>query len=151
MENNTQDIIDKLNHLVALAQDGKEGYANAAEDVKDEEMKTIFSGLSSERGSYSSALRLQIKSLGGTPDKDGGPLGTMHRAWMDIKSTFSSGDKNTIINTCITGEEAAIKAYEEALGETYITGVVRGVISEQLNGIRKAVETIKSHLTASAS
>jgi len=151
MENNTQDIIDKLNHLIALALDGKEGYANAAADVKDEQMKTIFSDLSAERGSYVTPLRLQIKSLGGTSDKDGGPLGTMHRTWMDIKSTFSSGDKNTIINTCITGEEAAVKAYEEALSEPYITGVVRGVISEQLNGIRKALETIKSHLSASAS
>lgn len=150
MENNT-DIIDKLNHLAALAQDGKDGYAHAAENVKDEEMKGIFSNLSSERGTYANTLRLQIKSLGGSPDKDGGPLGSMHRTWMDIKSTFSSGDKNTIIDTCITGEEAAIKAYEEALGETYITGVVRGIISEQLNGIRKAVEIIKSHASASAS
>jgi len=145
MDNKNKEIINKLNHLIAIAEDGRLGYENAAKDVDDGEMKMLFSKFSSERAGYIAELRAQVKSLGGDAEDDGGPLGAMHRVWIDLKSAFTSGDRNAIINACTTGEEAAISAYEGALKEDYIIGQTRTIIGEQLNGIKAALNSIKSH------
>jgi len=149
MENKNKEIINRLNHLIAIAEDGRLGYENAAKDVDDPVMKASFSRFSNERAGYVAKLRAQVKTLGGDPDDDGGPLGAMHRVWIDLKSTFTSGDKNAIINACTTGEETAIKAYENALSEDYITGELRNLISEQLSGIKQALGSIKSNRSTS--
>jgi uncharacterized protein (TIGR02284 family) len=151
MENKNVEIINKLNHLIAIAEDGRLGYENAADDVKDENMKNLFLRFSNQRAGYISDLRSQITSLGGDPEDKGGPLGAIHRVWIDLKSTFRSGDKNAIINACITGEQAAISAYEGALKEDYIIGQARTVIGEQLKGIQQALDTIRSYRSESNS
>ena len=41
--------------------------------------------------------------------------GTIHRAWMDVKVTFFGRNSNSLLNTCLFGEEAVQKAYKEAV------------------------------------
>jgi uncharacterized protein (TIGR02284 family) len=137
-------VIDRLNHLISIANDGKYGYENAAEDVKDITLQQMFHQYSLERGRYADDLQREVGKLGGSPDKSGGPLGALHRTWMDIKSTVTAGDREAILKTCITGEEAAVKAYTEALNDEDITGQIKQVISEQLSGIQFALSSIRS-------
>ncbi len=144
MENKYKETIEKLKHLIAIAEDGHQGYDNASSDVEDTDMKAKFSKFSAERAGYVAKLREYARSLGGDTDADGGPLGAMHRVWIDLKSAFTSGDRNAIINACTTGEEAAISAYEGALKEDYITGDLRTILTQQLDGIRQALSEIKA-------
>lgn len=150
MENNNKKITDKLEHLVAIAEDGERGYENAARDVEDYEMKNLFSRLSHERASYVRQLKAEILTYGEATEKEkGGPLGVAHRILMDLKSVFTSGDKNAIIKACLTGEDAAHKNYKEALDESYISGRSREILNEQFIGIQNAISSIKDHLSAS--
>lgn len=144
MANENEKAIDKLNHLTSIANDGKYGYANAAEDVKDVALKQMFQQYSNERSGYAEELKREVSRLGGTPDKDGGPLGAIHRTWMDIKSAVTSGDREAILKTCITGEEAAVKAYSHALEDEHISGGEKQVVSQQLSGIQAALNSIRS-------
>ncbi len=144
MENNNQHIIDKLNHLIAIAEDGKEGYENAAKDVKDSAMKTLFQKFSLDRLHYATELQEHVQELNGDAKAKGGPEGALHRVWMDIKSVFTSGDPVAIINACITGEEVAVKEYKVALEDTALTTAHRQLISEQLQGIERALASIKA-------
>ena len=43
--------------------------------------------------------------------------GKIYRAWMDVKATFSGNNRKTILASCEFGEDAAQKAYAEALDE----------------------------------
>ncbi len=61
-----------------------------------------------------------------------------------MKSVLTSGDTEAIINACVTGEEAAIKNYEEALKKEWLTGSVGSILQEQLSGIKEAVNEITS-------
>ena len=144
MSNVNEKAIDRLNHLIAIANDGKYGYENAAEDVKDVTLKQMFRQYSAERGTYAEDLKREVAQLGGSPDKGGGPLGALHRTWMDIKSTITSGDREAILKTCITGEEAAVKAYTEAVNDNDITGNLKQLVSRQLGGIEFALNSIRS-------
>jgi uncharacterized protein (TIGR02284 family) len=137
-------IIRTLNHLVSIANDGKYGYENAAEDVKDITLKQMFQQYSSQRATYAEDLKREVAMLGDDPDKGGGPLGALHRTWMDIKAAITSGDREAILNTCITGEEAAVKAYTDALEDENISGTVRQTVAEQLSGIQAALNSIRS-------
>lgn len=146
MENTNQKVIDTLNHLIAIAYDGKNGYTNAADAVKEEGMRNSFEHFSQERENYIIQLQQQVIRLGGEAQDNGGPLGALHRTWIDMKSIFTSGDKDAIVNACITGEETAIKEYKDALEEPYISGNIRQLISEQLRGIESALTRIRAHV-----
>ena len=148
MENNNSKVIDKLDHLISIAEDGEKGYENAAKDVEDYEMKNLFSRLSHERSSYVRQLKAQVGTYGERIEKgNGGPLGAVHRVLMDLSSVFTSGDKDAIIKACLTGEDAALKNYKEALEETYISGKEREILSEQYIGIQNAITSIKDHMS----
>ena len=144
MSDRNEKAIEKLNHLIAIANDGKYGYENAAEDVSDVTLKQMFRQYSLERAGYAEDLKKEVRKLGGSPDNGGGPLGALHRTWMDIKSTLTSGDREAILQTCITGEEAAVKAYTEAVNDEEITGNTRQLVSRQLSGIQFALNSIRS-------
>ena len=144
MSDTTEKAIEKLNHLIGIANDGKYGYENAAEDVKDETLKQMFRQYSLERARYAEDLKKEVSGLGGSADNGGGPLGALHRTWMDIKSAVTAGDRETILKTCITGEEAAVNAYTDALNDDAVTGHVKQIVSQQLAGIQFALNSIRS-------
>jgi len=146
MESKNKYAVGKLNHLINIAEDGKEGYKNAAEDLKDFAIKSSFLTHSQDRSAYASELRQIVEQLDGdAEDKGGDSLGSMHRVWMDIKSTFTGGDTTAIINACITGEESAIKEYKSFLEDAEIPERCKPLVGEQLSGIQQALISIKSH------
>jgi uncharacterized protein (TIGR02284 family) len=144
MSNINSKAIERLNHLIAIANDGKYGYENAAGDVNEPTLQQMFRQYSLERAGYAEELKNEVTRLGGSPDSGGGALGALHRTWMDIKSSVTSGEKEAILNTCITGEEAAVKAYGEALEDVNITGSAKEIVSQQNGGIQFALNSIRS-------
>jgi uncharacterized protein (TIGR02284 family) len=147
MENTNQAVIDKLNHLIDIAEDGKYGYENAAKDVTDDKVRSLFSHYADERKVYIRILQDQIMALGGEIKiSEGGPVGSIHRTWMDFKSLITGGDRDPILNICITGEESAINAYKKALDNSYITGTTKDIIAGQCVGIENALSKIKAYL-----
>ncbi len=145
MDNNNQYTIDKLNHLVSICEDGKMGYESAAEDVNDSDVQNLFTRIAKERTDYALQLRNKIFELGGKSEAngEGGTLGSMHRIWIDMKASFTSGDKDSIIKACITGEEAAVKNYTEVVTDEKFDVMFKQLITEQLHGIERALASIK--------
>lgn len=146
MENQGQDIAGKLNHLLALAEDGKHGYENAAKDIKDSTLESMFIRFSSQRASYVAQLQQQVATLGEKPKDGGGPIGALHRTWIDIKAALTNGDKDAVIKECIAGEEYALKEYQTILEEVKTDSSLRQILIGQRDGIQAAISTIKAHL-----
>lgn len=142
--NNNKNTNEKLNHLITIAEDGKEGYENAAKNVKDPAIKTSFLLFAQERSVYASQLREIVHQLKGEAEEEGGnSKGTMHRVWIDLKAIFTSGDTDAISNACITGEEAAIKEYKLVLDDAEIPESCKPLIGAQLSGIEEALASIR--------
>jgi len=145
MDNPNSKTIDKLNELIAIAADGREGYDNAAENIEDTTAKNLFRKYAQERASYVSQLQQEIISLEGQPkDSDGDVKGLLHRTWLTIKSTFAGGSKSAIVKGCITGEESAIDSYKDVLSKDYIKGSTRDLLNHHLRGIENALSSIKA-------
>src|SRR5690606_3218992 len=58
-----------------------------------------------------------VLKLGGTPAKDTTASGKIYRVWMDLKTTFSGNNILSVLESCEAGEDAALKAYKDALEE----------------------------------
>nr|WP_315219386.1 PA2169 family four-helix-bundle protein [uncultured Flavobacterium sp.] len=144
-EETTKETVSTLNGLIAILEDGKLGYTNAAEQVSSPAIKTDFLEYARERALFIVELQDEINKLGKSTDTaGGGPLGALHRAWIDIKSSFTSGDTEAIINACITGEEAAIEKYKMVLEEKDLPAGQIAIVSKQLNSIQNTLIKIKA-------
>lgn len=147
MENNDQLVIDKLNHLIHLTEDGKYGFENAAKDNGDQKLNKLFMQFADERTAYIKILSEQVHNLGGEITlASGGPLGSIHRTWMDFKSLVTGGDRDPILKACISGEEAAGRGYKAAIEASYIQGATMQIIAAQYAGIETVLATLKQHL-----
>ncbi len=141
---NTDETVKTLNGLISILEDGKLGYTNAAEHVENLAMKADFLDYARERALFIVELQDEINKLGKSTDTSGGgPLGALHRTWIDIKSSFTGGDTKAIINACVTGEEAAIEKYKAALDENHFEHSQVYIVSKQLNSIQNTLSQIK--------
>ncbi|MEZ0128989.1 PA2169 family four-helix-bundle protein [Flavobacterium sp. LBUM151] len=140
----TTEAVSTLNGLISILEDGKLGYTNAAEHVENHAIKAEFLDYARERALFIVELQDEINKLGKSTDTSGGgPLGALHRAWIDIKSSFTSGDTEAIVNACVTGEEAAIEKYKMALEKNELDGSQIAIVSKQLNSIQSTLDRIK--------
>ncbi|SFD08345.1 ferritin-like domain-containing protein [Flavobacterium phragmitis] len=143
-EETTTETIKTLEGLISILEDGKLGYTNAAEHVENLAMKADFLDYARERALFIVELQDEINKLGKSTDTSGGgPLGALHRTWIDIKSSFTGGDTKAIINACVTGEEAAIEKYKAALEENHLEHSQVYIVSKQLNSIQNTLSQIK--------
>ncbi|MCV2486350.1 PA2169 family four-helix-bundle protein [Flavobacterium sp. SH_e] len=143
-EETTTETIKTLEGLISILEDGKLGYTDAAEHVENPAMKSDFLEYARERALFIVELQNQINKLGKSTDTSGGgPLGVLHRTWIDIKSAFTGGDTEAIINACITGEEAAIEKYKMALEGNLLEHDQIYIVSKQLNSIQNTLSQIK--------
>jgi uncharacterized protein (TIGR02284 family) len=141
----TKEAVHTLEGLISILEDGKLGYTNAAEHVSSPAIKTDFLDYARERALFIVEIQDEINKLGKSTDTaGGGPLGALHRAWIDIKSSFTSGDTEAIINACITGEEAAVEKYKMALEKNELESSQIAVVSKQLNSIQITLEKIRA-------
>jgi uncharacterized protein (TIGR02284 family) len=140
----TKEAVKTLEGLISILEDGKLGYTNAAEHVENPAIKSDFLEYARERALFIVELQDEINKLGKSTDTSGGgPLGALHRTWIDIKSSFTGGDTEAIINACITGEEAAIEKYKMAIEENHLEYSQISVVSKQLNSIQNTLSQIK--------
>jgi uncharacterized protein (TIGR02284 family) len=140
MKNINNNIIEKLNHLIAIARYSQSSYTTAAENVKNEVVKNSFVQCAHERALDITELGSIIKSLGGLSKENGNITETSDKKEMDIPSAFTLVDEDLVINKCIISDGALITAYTEALIGNKIFGNIRDILLYQLEGVKNAMK-----------
>ena len=136
-------IISTINGLIETLKDGQEGFKEAANAVKDPQLKSLFSDYSQQRSRFATELQNQEKSLGeAQPEETSSATGAMHRAWIDLKAAATSGDDHAILAECERGEDSAVKEYKEAMEDGLPTPVI-DVVSRQYSEVKSAHDRIK--------
>lgn len=145
METRNEELIDELKHLLHIANDGKEGYKTAAEDADSAELKALFTTYSIQRSEFEMELKSCLQQLGAPSDNEsGGPLGALHRVWMDVKTALTSNDNHAILDACITGEKAAIEAYDKVLADTSLSPEMREILTSQRADISESLRNVQN-------
>src|SRR3569833_2225842 len=103
--------VEVLNDLIEINNDRVRGFEKALKDLDDNgdsDLKAVFEQFAQESRNYSSELTRVVTSFGGEAETGSGPAGAIHRAWIDVKATFTGPDRKSILAECERGE-AAIK------------------------------------------
>lgn len=104
-----------IKDVLDICHDGVKGYERAAEDVQNEEFRTIFHRLAQQRKLFIEELKNDMRDRGASLEDSGTVKGYFHRNWLDLKASFSSKEDSTVINEARTGEKEALEVYDEAL------------------------------------
>lgn len=145
MENN-KEIISDLKGLVNIVNDGKEGYESASQTTESIELQDLFLKYSAQRAGYAMELKAHLARHGGESDnEEGGVLGVLHRAWIDIKQALSSKEDVAILSAIETGEKSAIEKYDEILDEETLHADHLELLQRQRTGILEALKEVETY------
>lgn len=119
METTTEKSIEVLNDLIEINNDRIDGFTRAAKDLGegDADLKTLFGKFASDSRQNVQELSAAVGEAGGELETGNTVAGTIHRAWIDVKATFSGHDRKAILAECERGEDAIKRAYRDALSE----------------------------------
>ncbi len=144
MSTHTNDhAISVLNDLIQTCKDGQEGFQTAAEGVKSTTLKTLFSEFSLQRAQFAGILQQEVNRLGGSPETSGTFSASLHRGWINIKSTVTGKDESAIVAECERGEDSARDAYQKALKEN-LPFDVESIVQSQFLEVKQAHDQIRS-------
>lgn len=138
-----KEIISTINSLIETLKDGEEGFKQAVEAVKDSNLKSLFNEFSQQRAKFATELQSQAGRLGEPkPEESSSAAGTMHRAWINLKSAVTNGDDHAILAECERGEDSAVKEYQEAMEENLVSPL-REIVSRQYSEVKMAHDRIR--------
>lgn len=138
----TDKVVSVVSDLIERCKDGREGFRTAAEDVKDQDLKSLFQKYALQRDKMITELQNELHKIGQTQDESGSLSGTIHRAWIDLKSALSSHDRKRILEECERGEDYAVAAYKKALKEE-LPGPISQIVHSQYERVQSAHDHIR--------
>jgi uncharacterized protein (TIGR02284 family) len=148
---NNEKLIEVLNDLIRINNDRVKGYENASAEAKltDADLYATFNKMANASRKYAAELGNEVQRFGGEPATGTTNSGKIFRAWMDVKATFSGKDRQAILESCEYGEDAAQKAYRDALAsDAEISAETRQLITEQQSSLKTSHDIIKKYRDA---
>lgn len=137
-----------LNDLIEINNDRVTGYEKAADETKniDVDLQVIFHEMADQSRKHAAQLSNEVSRLGGEPSRGTTNSGKIYRAWMDVKATFTGNNRQSILESCEFGEDAAQKAYREALAsDAEINAETRQLITSQQASLKTSHDIIKKY------
>jgi uncharacterized protein (TIGR02284 family) len=144
MEN--EKAIGILNDLVRINHDRVVGYEKGMDELKaeDADLRTLFQRYITESRQFGQELTQEVTRLGGDPADGSTNSGKIYRVWMDLKAAITGHDRQTVLNNCEFGEDAAQKAYDTALNsDIEFEPSLRDLIVRQKAALRTGHDEIK--------
>jgi len=132
-----------IENLIETLRDGQQGFKEAAESVKDPQLKSLFTEYSQQRARFLAELRNDAQSPDERETKvSGSAAGALHRGWINLKSAVTKGDDHSVLAECERGEDAAVEEYQKALNDGLSTPV-REIVARQYTQIKATHDRIR--------
>jgi len=147
----TTELTEVLNDLIKINNDRVKGYEKAADESKDVDvdLQAIFHKMADESRKYVAELSSRVNELGGEMESGQTGLGKLYQAWMDVKATFTGKDRHAILASCEYGEDAAQRAYRDALAtDADMDTATRQLITTQQSALKTSHDLIKKYRDA---
>lgn len=139
----TEEVANKLNALLEKNYDAEAGYKLAKDKVESSRAKDFFNQQAQERYNFGHELKQEIKNFGEQPDKGTSLTGDAHRMWMNIKSTFSSDNEETMLEEAIRGEKAALNDYNEVISDHSLPVSTKTILANHRDNIKNALNRVE--------
>lgn len=144
-----EDMVSVLNDLIRINNDRINGYEKAIKETTDadDDLKSVFRRMADESRQHKSELALEVRKAGAEPVEDATTAsGKIYRAWMDVKATFTGKDRHSVLAACEFGEDAAQKAYQQALEDDGSQSAdIKQLILKQKSALKASHDLIKRY------
>ena len=137
-----RDASTLLNGLIEICKDGEEGFRTAATGIHDSTLRRLLESYAHQRAGFAQELQAEVARLGDEPAGSGDMAGALHRGWMKIRQAISGNDEAAILAECERGEEAAVRAYREAVDRD-IAGDAGTVVERQYLQVKDAHDHVR--------
>lgn len=137
-----QDTLEALEDLIRANIDAADGFAEASKQVADPNLSNLFADMSSQRRALASQLQTHVAQSGERSRGEGTWLGTLHRAWINVRSRLSSGDAHVILCEVERAEDSIKHAYEDVLLST-AGSAMNAVFTEQYSVVKAGHDHIR--------
>ncbi len=137
-----EETINGLQKLIRYNIDSYDGFREAADEVEDARLKTLFQAIAQERSEMATELQNYVEWNGKDAEDDGSVMAAMHRIWLDVRALFSDGDSYSILAEAERGEDEIKEAYEEVLKDT-AGSAMNDVIQAQYVRVKKQHDQIR--------
>jgi uncharacterized protein (TIGR02284 family) len=142
-----KEIISVIDDLIKALKDGQQGFKQAAEGVKDPELKSLFNEYSRQRARFAMELQSEAQILGKSePETSGNSAGALHRGWIDLKSAVTKGDDHAILAECERGEDSAVEEYKKALNDG-LSASLHEILSRHYSDIKRPTIGLRTFVT----
>jgi uncharacterized protein (TIGR02284 family) len=141
-----KESISLLNDLIETSKDGQKGFEESAKDLKNPQLKAFFAEHAVACATAVRELQTEVRALGGDPETSGSVSGSVHRAWVNLKSSVTGKSDEAVLNEVERGEDHALKAYREAAEKARKENLPVNVVSlieRQLAGTQKNHDQVK--------
>ncbi|MGA7108381.1 MAG: PA2169 family four-helix-bundle protein [Terracidiphilus sp.] len=140
---NHAEVEETLRSVVQSLIDGQEGFQKIGEHLKDETLRRYCAAESLKRAQFRGEIEEVLHQEGVHDVKEKGTVGgAVQRTWGDLKAHLGGGD-HTLLETAEAGEDAAKKAYEEALKKE-LPLPVRQLLNTQYAHIETSHDYVKA-------
>jgi uncharacterized protein (TIGR02284 family) len=141
--NTVHEVESTLRSVIETLIDGQEGFQKIGEELKDPTLRRYFLEESLKRAEFRGNLETVLHQEGVHDVKESGTAsGALHRAWGEFKVKMGGGD-HTLLETAEQGEDAAKKAYKDAM-EKGLPLPVRQLLSTQAAHIHASHDYVKA-------
>ena len=135
--------------LVETLKDGEKGYATAAEKLRDSdrpEWATTMQRLSQQRAGFWREIVDMGHEYGDDVDESGTVAAAVHRGWLSLKDAVTGDDPDGVLGAAQSGEDHAVKEYEDALKMDLSAGFREVVVRQQADVLaaRDELKALKS-------
>jgi uncharacterized protein (TIGR02284 family) len=143
MAMSNDDIVDTLNDLIETCKDGEEGFRTCAEDIRNAELKTMFTTAAQRCAQAAQELQAEVSRLGGKPERKSSLSGSVHRRWVDIKQAIMGKDDAAVLAECERGEDVAKSSYQKALAKD-LPPAIRAIVERQYQGVLQHHDRVRA-------
>lgn len=140
--NNDHDI-KTLKNLIETTLDSADGYAEAAKDADNAQLKTLFVSRSTERRGAATKLQQAVRSLGGEPEDEGTLLASAHRMFVNLRTSVTSNDNKAVVDEVERGEDHIKAKFEHALKDSDVSPATISLIADVYTSVKSGHDQMR--------
>lgn len=143
---NTKETIEVLNDLIQINNDRITGYEKAIKETKpeDDDLKVLYASMIAESHRNKISLATEVQAMGAEVEQGTTTSGKIYRAWMDVKAVFTGHDRHAVLANCEAGEDAAQRAYRDALEHEALPAFIRELLVRQKESLKESHDEVKA-------
>lgn len=142
-EKKQKETVNVLQNIIEKNYDAEKGYAKAMQDAKSPTLKAFLKKQAAQRSRFATEIDKELRRLGVDPKEKGSVAGTLHRAWIDIKSSLAGNEDEAVLEEVIRGEKASVDEYQDVLKKHTLDPKINTMLKKQMGDIQNTLNKVK--------